>query len=59
MQVVIYEGKFHQIKRMFEAVGKSVVYLKRVKMKRLVLDESLSPGAIRELTDLELAGLLE
>lgn len=58
-QVVIYEGKFHQIKRMFEAVGKSVVYLKRVKMKRLVLDESLSPGAIRELTDLELAGLLE
>lgn len=59
VQVVIYEGKFHQIKRMFEAVGKSVVYLKRVKMKRLVLDESLSPGAIRELTDLELAGLLE
>lgn len=59
VQVVIYEGKFHQIKRMFEAVGKSVVYLKRIKMKRLVLDESLSPGAIRELTDLELAGLLE
>ncbi len=48
--VTISEGKFHQIKRMFEAVGKEVLYLKRLKMGELALDERLSPGEYRKLT---------
>lgn len=51
--VTIYEGRFHQIKRMFQAVGKKVVYLKRLSMGRLQLDESLAPGDYRELSDEE------
>lgn len=58
IQLTITEGKFHQVKRMFEAVGKKVVYLKRVSMGSLRLDESLSLGQCRELTEQELAGLL-
>ncbi len=58
IQVTITEGKFHQVKRMFEAVGKRVTYLKRLSMNRLCLDESLEIGDIRELTEDELA-LLE
>ena len=53
----IYEGKFHQVKRMFEAVGKEVVYLKRFTMGSLHLDPSLAPGAYRELTKAELEAL--
>lgn len=53
--VVVYEGKFHQVKRMFKAVGAEVVYLKRLKMGELALDESLEPGEYRELTDSEKA----
>lgn len=53
--VKLQEGKFHQVKRMFSAVGKEVVYLKRLSMGGLVLDESLKPGEFRELTDEELA----
>lgn len=52
-QVEIYEGKFHQVKRMFEAVGAEVVYLKRLKMGDLALDEDLMPGEYRELTESE------
>lgn len=48
-EVIITEGKFHQIKRMFEALDKKVLYLKRTAMNRLVLDESLKTGEIREL----------
>lgn len=48
--VTICEGKFHQIKRMFEAVGKEVLYLKRLKMGELALDETLEPGEYRKLT---------
>jgi len=54
IEVTIYEGKFHQIKRMFESVGKEVIYLKRVSMGKLILDEALSPGEFRELTKEEL-----
>ncbi|WP_438448625.1 pseudouridine synthase [Gorillibacterium sp. sgz5001074] len=57
IELTIMEGKFHQVKRMFEAVGKKVVYLKRMKMGPLLLDEYLALGAYRELTDDELAGL--
>lgn len=52
--VTISEGKFHQVKRMFEAVGKSVLYLKRIQMGGLKLDESLELGEYRELTEEEI-----
>lgn len=54
IELVITEGKFHQVKRMFEAVGKKVVYLKRLEMGSLTLDETLREGEYRELTDEEL-----
>ena len=57
VEVVIYEGKFHQIKRMFEVVGKKVVALKRLSMGTLQLDETLEPGAYRPLTAEELEAL--
>ena len=58
IQLTIYEGKFHQVKRMFESVGKRVTYLKRIAMNQLVLDETMQTGEIRELGKEELA-LLE
>ncbi len=48
--LTIQEGKFHQVKRMFEAVGKKVLSLKRVEIGGVLLDESLKPGQMRELT---------
>lgn len=45
VEVVIYEGKFHQIKRMFQAVGKRVKYLKRIEMGKLKLDSTLLIGS--------------
>lgn len=54
IEVEIYEGKFHQVKKMFLAVGKEVVYLKRIRMKNLSLDPSLALGEYRKLTDEEL-----
>jgi len=53
IELTIQEGKFHQVKRMFESVGKKVVYLKRLSMGNLKLDESLELGEYRELTDEE------
>ncbi len=53
-EVTIAEGKFHQVKRMFEKTGKTVTYLKRIKMNRLMLDENLAEGCVRELTQEEL-----
>lgn len=53
-EIIIAEGKFHQVKRMFEKVGKTVKYLKRTAMNRLPLDEGLAEGEVRELTDDEL-----
>ncbi|WP_035452251.1 pseudouridine synthase [Alicyclobacillus herbarius] len=55
VELTIYEGKFHQVKRMFAAVGKRVVYLKRLAMGPLELDASLAPGEYRELSRTELA----
>ncbi|MCD7894863.1 MAG: rRNA pseudouridine synthase [Erysipelotrichaceae bacterium] len=52
--VEIYEGKFHQIKRMFLSLGKEVLYLKRLQMNNLKLDENLKIGQYRRLTDEEL-----
>ncbi|WP_416141056.1 pseudouridine synthase [Lysinibacillus capsici] len=57
IELTIQEGKFHQVKRMFEAVGKRVTYLKRMSMGSLKLDENLALGEYRELTAEELNGL--
>ncbi len=54
IELTITEGKFHQVKRMFLAVGKRVVYLKRISMGPLQLDETLELGEYRELTDEEI-----
>ena len=55
--LTITEGKFHQVKRMFQAVGLTVIYLKRISMGTLTLDEKLEEGQIRELTLEEISGL--
>lgn len=57
IQVTICEGKFHQVKRMFEKVGKKVLYLKRISMGNLCLDEHLAAGEYRALTKEEIACL--
>ncbi|MDF2535728.1 MAG: pseudouridine synthase [Bacillales bacterium] len=54
IKLTITEGKFHQVKRMFEAVGKKVVFLKRISMGGLQLDSSLKLGEYRELTEKEI-----
>lgn len=51
VRVVITEGRYHQIKRMFSAVGKQVLFLKRVAMGGLWLDETLLPGEYRALRE--------
>src|SRR5699024_8016202 len=53
VELGITEGKFHQVKRMFAAVGKKVIYLKRLQMGDIRLDTTLEPGAFRELTKTE------
>ncbi|MCT2535036.1 rRNA pseudouridine synthase [Aquibacillus koreensis] len=58
IELTITEGKFHQVKRMFEAVGKKVTYLKRLSMGTLDLDPSLELGEYRELTEDEYHYLL-
>lgn len=57
IELTIHEGKFHQVKRMFEAVGKKVLYLRRISMGPLVLDPTLEPGRWRELTAEEVESL--
>lgn len=57
IEVTIFEGKFHQVKRMFHAVGKEVIYLKRLAMGNLRLDPSLSAGEFRSLTEEELQSI--
>ena len=57
IHLTIQEGKFHQVKRMFRAVGKEVIYLKRLRMGTLVLDENLNIGEYRPLTKEELEKL--
>ncbi len=54
IELTIHEGKYHQVKRMFEAVGKKVIYLQRIKMGELHLDGELEPGEYRELTEEEI-----
>ncbi|MGX9340403.1 pseudouridine synthase [Mycoplasma sp. 4044] len=52
--LTISEGKFHQVKRMFEAVGNKVTYLKRLSFGNLQLDKNLELGQWRELTENEI-----
>lgn len=54
IELMIHEGKFHQVKRMFESVEMKVVYLKRVRMGKLELDPTLELGKLRELTEDEI-----
>ncbi len=54
IELTIQEGKFHQVKRMFEAVDKEVIYLKRISMGGLALDPNLELGEYRELTKKEI-----
>ena len=56
-RVTLREGKFHQVKRMLAARGKPVLYLKRLSMGPLVLDEGLSKGEFRPLTPSEIEAL--
>lgn len=58
-ELTIQEGKFHQVKRMFTAVGVTVTFLKRLTMGPLQLDPALEPGAFRKLTTEELQQLKE
>lgn len=55
--LTIHEGKFHQVKRMFETLGCCVVYLKRMSMGGLTLDQRLKPGEYRPLTVTEIEKL--
>lgn len=55
--VILQEGRYHQIKRMFAKQGNPVVCLHRTKMGDLFLDDALSPGECRELTPEELASI--
>lgn len=55
--LTITEGRFHQVKRMFEALDKKVIYLKRLSMGKLILDENLKPGEYRPLRPDELKSL--
>lgn len=52
--ITIKEGKYHQIKRMFEAFGRKVVYLKRISFGEILLDENLAEGEFRELNEKEM-----
>lgn len=57
VRIKIQEGRYHQIKRMFQAVDKEVVYLKRLSMGSLTLDPNLKPGEYRLLTSDEIERL--
>lgn len=57
-ELTICEGKFHQVKRMFAVRGLKVIYLKRIRMAGICLDETLRPGQWRELTEEENRSLL-
>ena len=55
--LTIYEGKYHQVKRMFAAVGNKIIFLKRMSIGQLELDPELAPGEYRELSEEELLSL--
>ena len=59
IELTITEGKFHQVKRMFEALGKRVIYLKRISMGPLKLPDDLKTGTYRALTQAETDMLMQ
>lgn len=59
IRITVYEGKYHQVKRMMSALGSEVISLKRIKLGPLELDPDLEPGEYRELDDVELSLLKE
>ncbi|MEC2071806.1 pseudouridine synthase [Alkalihalophilus marmarensis] len=59
IELTITEGKFHQVKRMVEAVDKKVTFLKRISIGGLKLDPSLEKGMVRELTEEDKLALFE
>lgn len=58
IEITVHEGKFHQIKRMFEAVGTHVTYLKRIAMGNLYLDGHLEKGEVKKLTKEEIEKII-
>ena len=56
-RLTIYEGLYHEVKRIFTALGNRVAYLKRISINNLALDPSLEPGGYRELSEQELSAL--
>lgn len=59
IELTIVEGKFHQVKRMFEAIGKRVIYLKRISIGNLKLDEDLELGEYREISPEEIENIMD
>lgn len=59
VNLVLHEGKYHQVKRMMEAVGNKVTHLKRIRMGGIMLDSGLSSGECREITSEELEKLFD
>ena len=57
--IQIQEGKFHQVKRMFKKIGYEVIYLKRIAIHNLELDESLALGEVKKLTEEDIYKLLQ
>lgn len=55
--ITITEGKYHQVKRMFQAIGLTVTFLKRISMGSLILDKNLKSGGYRKLTEEEIINL--
>lgn len=58
-KVIVFEGKYHQVKRMFAAIGNHVLHLHRVKIGELALEPTLAEGNYRELSDSEIKLLFE
>jgi 16S rRNA pseudouridine516 synthase len=58
LNLTIAEGKYHQVKRMFAALGNHVVSLHRFQVGEIILDPALEPGEYRPLTDAEVASIL-
>ena len=56
-QITLTEGKFHEVKRIFRALGNEVIYLKRTKFAGIELDENLKPGESRPLYESEICDL--
>ena len=56
-KIILQEGKYHEIKNIFLAIGNKVTYLKRIRMKNLILDETLKKGEYRPLSEEEIGDL--